>query len=69
MVQTTTGGYSYSPSDDARSLPHEQTEIRVKTLFFRYLKENVPFEGQQDLVNDKILELTLGLYEIWLSSR
>ncbi len=60
------GGESHGESVN---LPDERTESNLKNIIFRYLKNNVPFTGDPVLVDEKVRELTVGLYDIAISLR
>lgn len=65
-------GFGEDDRDDSggdTNLPHERTEINLKNQIFCYLKNNVNFEGDPELVHEKIKSLTVALYDICLSLR
>lgn len=71
---TKVGGFSYSEDDNQNhggnaNLPDEATEVYLKKLIFCFLKNSVIFEGEPDLIEKKIKDLTVGLYEIALKLR
>lgn len=63
----------FGQDDDNRgedvNLPDEATEVYLKKLIFCFLKNSVIFEGEPDLIEKKIKDLTVGLYEIGLKFR
>lgn len=46
---------------------HEQKEIELKNALVKYIKDNFILEGQQDLVKQKVVDLAVGLYDLFLT--
>lgn len=44
---------------------HELEQLTVLNLYCKFLRENVMFEGEPELVDEKIRELAWGLYGIF----
>lgn len=51
------------------NLPDERTEVHLKKTIIRFLKESVEFEGTPEKIQAKLLELTCGLYDIFLANQ
>lgn len=70
MDKTAQGHDSYSdPDGQAPNLPHEKVEINLKTSILCFLKENVFYDDDEEKVREKQLDLTNGLYKIFLQHR
>ena len=69
-VKTTFGDDDRENHGQEVNLPDESTEINLKNLIFRYLKNTVPWvDSDKELIEKKVREMTVGIYEIIVQSK
>lgn len=51
--------------DLGKELP-ERVELDLKNAIFRQIRDNIIFEGDTELIDEKIREITLEIYRLFL---